>query len=151
MRPHPVAHTHWSISRKYPPPMGATSSRPYLGGHIPKCDPIQGQIPIGLLLGRTPPTPYGSYILSKTGWRRGWNKNDIPGKELQLWEVSPTFQQWICLDEPLNKQKWQRRNKITKDVRVILTGWIKNTMFPFKVFAIKRKCQGKFYDFWRGC
>ena len=47
MRPHPGAHTHWFITRKYPPPMGATSSRPYPGGHIP----------IGLLLGRTPPPP----------------------------------------------------------------------------------------------
>ena len=48
MRPHPGAHTHWFITRKYPPPMGATSSRPYPGG---------GHIPIGLLLGRTPPPP----------------------------------------------------------------------------------------------
>ena len=47
MRPHPGAHTHWFITRKYPPPMGATSSRPYPGGHIP----------IGLLIGRTPPPP----------------------------------------------------------------------------------------------
>ena len=38
--------------------MVTTPSRPYPGGHIPKCDPIQGHIPIGLLLGRTPPTPY---------------------------------------------------------------------------------------------
>ena len=57
MRPHPGAHTHWSITGKYPPPMGATSSRPYPRGHIPKCDPIQGHIPIGILLGRTPPPP----------------------------------------------------------------------------------------------
>ena len=58
--------------------------------------------------------------------------------------MSPTFQQWICLDEPLNKQKWQRRNKITKDVRVILTGWIKKYNVPFQGFSNKKNARENF-------
>ena len=89
MRPHPGAHTHWSITRKYPPPMGATSSRPYPRGHIPKCDPIQGHIPIGLLLGRTPPPPHHHPLRELHPLKNGVEKGVKQKK--YTWKGTPTL------------------------------------------------------------
>ena len=89
MRPYPGIHTHWPITRNYPPPKGATSSRPYPGqggrAHT-QMRPHPRALTYWLITRKnSSPSPHGSYILSyEERGEEGGETKSIPGKELLL-------------------------------------------------------------------